>query len=44
MCGVQLKDIKRAMDFMLVWNLNDTMDQLAISSCLCRYSHVLRMS
>ena len=37
MCGVQLKDIKRARDLML--GLNETMDLLALTNCLL-WSHV----
>ena len=33
MCGVQLKDIKRSTDLMLMLGLNETMDQLAIANC-----------
>ena len=40
MCGVQLKDRKRSMDFML--GLNETIDQLAIANSVRWYDHVLR--
>ena len=32
MCGVQFNDRKRTMDFMLILCLNETIDQLAMSS------------
>ena len=32
MCGVQLKDIKRSNDLMLMLGWNKTMDQLAMES------------
>ena len=41
-CGVQLKDRKRSMDLMLMLDLNETMDQLAISNSVHWYGHVLR--
>ena len=34
MCGVQLKDIKGAMDLMLMSDLNESIDQLAIAVCI----------
>ena len=32
MCGVQLKDTKRGKDLMLIFDFNDTIDQLAIAN------------
>ena len=40
MCGVQLKDIKRAKEFILMMGLNETIHQW-LSQC-CLYDHVLR--
>ena len=42
MFGVQLKDRKRSIDFMFMLGLNETIDQLAIVSCVVWYGHVLR--
>ena len=42
MCGVQLKDIKRAEYLVLMLGLNETIDQLAVANCVCWYCHVLR--
>ena len=39
MCGVQLKDRKRANDLML--GLNDTIDWLAMANSVCWYGDVL---
>ena len=41
-CGVQLKDGRRSMDLMLMFGLNETIEQLAMASCVCWYDHVLR--
>ena len=32
MCGVQLKDWKRATDWMFIFGLNETIDQLAMAN------------
>ena len=42
MCGVQLKDRKRAEDLMSILGMNEAMDQLAITNCVCCFGHVLR--
>ena len=42
MCGVQLKDIKRSTDLMFMLGLSETIDQLAMTSSVCWYGHVLR--
>ena len=42
MCGEQLKDRKRSMDFILTFGLNETIDQLAMASSVRWYGHVLR--
>ena len=42
MCGVQLKDRKRATDLMLMLGLGETMDQLAIANSVHWYGLVLR--
>ena len=42
MCGLRLKDGKRANDLMLILGLNETMDQLAITHNIHWYIHVLR--
>ena len=42
MCGLQLKDRKRAKELMLVLGLNETVDQLSIASNVCSYGDVLR--
>ena len=34
--------LKRAMDLMVMFNLNETMHQLAMANSVCRCSHVLR--
>ena len=41
-CGVQLKERKRAKDFKLSLNLNETIDQSAMANSVCWYGHVLR--
>ena len=41
-CGLQLKDRKISMDWMLMLGLNETMDQLALANSVCWYGHVLR--
>ena len=41
-CGVQLKDGKRAKDVMLMFSLNETTDQLDLANSDCWYGHVLR--
>ena len=42
MCGVQLKDRKRSIDFMFMLGFNETIDQLAMANSVCWYGHVLR--
>ena len=42
MRGVQLKDIKRSKDLILMLGLNETVDQLAIAKSVRWYGHVLR--
>ena len=42
MCGVQLKDRTRSLDFMLMLDLNETIDQLAMANSVCWNGHVLR--
>ena len=41
-CGVQLKDRKRAEDLMFMLSLSETIDQLAMANIGCWYGHVLR--
>ena len=41
LCVLQLRDITRAMDFMLLSGLNETMDQLTMASNVHCYCHVL---
>ena len=41
-CGIQLKDIKRADDLMLVLVLRSTLDQLATVNIVHWHGHVLR--
>ena len=41
-CGVQLKDRKRSMDFMFMLGLKETIDQLAMANSVHWYGHVLR--
>ena len=40
-CRVQLKDRKRAKDFMLIFGENKTIDQLAMANSVRWHSHVL---
>ena len=40
MCGLQLKD--RSTDLMLLLGLSETIDQLAMVSCVHCHGHVLR--
>ena len=42
MCGVQLKDNKRAKHFMFMMGLKEIIDQLATASCVRWDSHELR--
>ena len=42
MCGVQLKDSKRYNDLKLVFDLNETVDRLAMANSVHWYGHVLR--
>ena len=42
MCRVQLKEGERSTDLMLMCSFNETMDQLAMTSSVHRYGHVLR--
>ena len=52
MCGVQLKDRKKANDLMSMVGLNESIDQQAMVNCVCCYGyllirdevHVLRMA
>ena len=41
MCGIQLKDRKRSLDFMLMLALNDAMDKLAMANHVHWYGHML---
>ena len=42
LCGLQVKDRKRAEDLMLMLDLNETIDQLATTNGMHWYGHVLR--
>ena len=42
MCGEQLKDRKRSTDLMLILDLSETIDQLAMANSVRWYGHVLR--
>ena len=42
MCGVQLKDRKRAENLMLMLGLNESIDQLTMVNSVCWYGYVLR--
>ena len=42
MCGVELKDRKRATDLIFSLGLKGTIDQLAVTNSVCLYGHVLR--
>ena len=42
-CGVLLKDRKRDKELMLMFGLNETMDQLTMASSVCSYGRELRM-
>ena len=42
MCGVQLKDSNIVKDFMLMMDLKETIDEIALANIVCRYGHVLR--
>ena len=42
MCGLQVKDRRRSKDFMLMFGLNETIDQLAMANSVYWYGHVLR--
>ena len=42
MCGVQLKDRKRSMDFMIMLGLNEASNPLVESNSVHWYGHVLR--
>ena len=42
MCGVHLKDRKRANDLMLMSGVSQTVNQLAMANSVCWYGHVLR--
>ena len=42
MCGVQLKDRERSMDFIFLLCLNEAIDQLAMANRVYCYVHVLR--
>ena len=39
-CGVQLKDRNRSKDLMLMLDLNETIDQLAMANSVHWYGHV----
>ena len=41
-CGVQLKDKKRSMDFILMLGLSETMEKLVMANSFRWYGHVLR--
>ena len=41
MCGVQVKDMKRSTDLMLMLGLSKTIDKLAITNSVHLYGHVL---
>ena len=41
MCGIEIKDIKRAVDFNHMLASNETIDLLAMGNIVCWYSHVL---
>ena len=43
MCGVQLRDKKRARDLMLMMGLNERIDLLAMANSACWYAYVLRI-
>ena len=42
MCGIQLIDMTRVKDLMLMLGLNETIDQLAMANSVRCYGHVLR--
>ena len=42
MCGVQLKHRKRSTDFMLMLDVSETIDQLAMANSVHWHGHVLR--
>ena len=42
MCGVHLKDRKRSKDLVLMLDLNETIDHLAMANSVCLHGHVLR--
>ena len=42
-CGVHLKDIMRVMDFMLMFGLNETINQLPMTHSVNQYGHLLKM-
>ena len=42
-CGIQLKDRKRAKDLILMMDLNETIDQLALTNSFLCHGHVLRI-
>ena len=42
MCGVRLKDIKRAKNLMFMLGLNKTIDQLVMANSVHWYGHLLR--
>ena len=42
MCGVQLKDRKSSMDLMLMFRLNETIDQLAMANSVRLHGDVLK--
>ena len=43
-CRVQLKDVKTAVDLMLMLGLNEGVDQLSMADSVRWYGHVLRMT
>ena len=42
MCGAQFNDRKKSTDFMLMLDLKETIDQLAIANNVCWYGHMFR--
>ena len=41
-CGVQFKDRKKSTDYMSMFGLSETIDQLAMANSVRWYGHVLR--
>ena len=40
MCGEQLRDGKRSEGLVLMFGLNETIDQLSIANSVCWYAHL----